>query len=181
MSHNVYDHSDHNGNRSEGHVDLMAVMFLIDLRQNQHDDKAQNCSNSSLNSCDKFIAKQIISEYNDVFSRAAALSPAFTFMPQQIKEYVENWSAGSGILYMDAGVLEPPALFSADLYSDITALLMKKGILLTSRLVPNGIHAEKCWRKQLPLVMNTLLYDLEYTGIAHRIMNGNGHLIIIMI
>ncbi|MBR2701444.1 MAG: alpha/beta hydrolase [Erysipelotrichaceae bacterium] len=100
-------------------------------------------------------------EYNDVFSRAAALSPAFTFMPQQIKEYVEDWSGGSGILYMDAGVLEPPTLFSADLYSDITALLMKKGILLTSRLVPNGIHSEKCWRKQLPLMMNTLLYDLE--------------------
>ena len=100
-------------------------------------------------------------EYNDVFSRAAALSPAFTFLPQQIKEYVENSPAKSGILYMDAGELEPSPLYSRDLYSDITAALMKKGILVTSRIVPNGIHSETCWRKQLPLMMNTLLCDLD--------------------
>ena len=83
------------------------------------------------------------------------------FRPEQIREYVEKCPAGSGILYMDSGVLEPPVLFSAELFSDITATLMKKGILVTSRLVPDGIHSEKCWRKQLPFIMNTLLYDLD--------------------
>ena len=39
-------------------------------------------------------------------------------------------------------------------------LLLKKNILLNSRIVPGGEHCEASWEKQIPFFMGTLLYDL---------------------
>ena len=60
MSHKINDHRNRNGDWRERHVDLMTVMFLIDLRQDQHDHKAQYRTDHALDRCDQFIAEQIV-------------------------------------------------------------------------------------------------------------------------
>ena len=45
-------------------------------------------------------------------------------------------------------------------FSRITSLLINKGVLLESRIVPKGTHCEASWEKQIPFFMGTLLYDL---------------------
>ena len=46
-------------------------------------------------------------------------------------------------------------------YRQVCELLMKKGVKLTSRIVPGGEHNEASWEKQLPFAIPALLYDPE--------------------
>ena len=103
-------------------------------------------------------------EYNDVFSRGASVSPAVYFTYEEVKNMIQNASVtGDTVLYMDAGEKE----FSEKLpmyegeWREMVYLLQEKKILLVSRIVPNGIHSEVSWEKQLPFIMGTLLYELD--------------------
>ena len=46
-------------------------------------------------------------------------------------------------------------------FADYTARLMKKGVLVNSRIVPGGTHCEASWEKQLSFMMDTLLYKQD--------------------
>ena len=64
------------------------------------------------------------------------------------------------VLYMDYGSREManhPGMLRT--FSQTTARLMEKGLLVNSRIVPNGDHCEACWEEQLPFLMQTLLYE----------------------
>ena len=99
-------------------------------------------------------------EYNDVFSRGAALSPAVGFSPKECWEMIEKAEIGPTVLYMDAGENELKRQ-GVNIFAQGTGLLVRKGVLVTSRIVPDGNHNEASWEKQLPFFINTLFYDLQ--------------------
>ena len=96
-----------------------------------------------------------------VFSAGAALSPSFMFCPREVKELIRRSRPGRTVLYMDNGQLEMPSVRSRALFGEMTALLMKKGLLVESRVVPGGVHSESSWERQIPFFLNTILYQTE--------------------
>ena len=99
--------------------------------------------------------------HNDTFSRAAALSPSAWLCASRMNRLIrEAEVAPDTVLYMDYGSREManhPGMLRT--FSQTTARLMEKGLLVNSRIVPNGDHCEACWEEQLPFLMQTLLYE----------------------
>lgn len=98
--------------------------------------------------------------YGDWFSRGAALSPSIWMSYDEVCEMVENFDDDRDvILYMDYGTEEVEYQDNMiEGYGQFTNLLMKKGIAVTSRIVPWGDHSEGSWENQLPIVFSTILY-----------------------
>lgn len=99
--------------------------------------------------------------YSPVFSRGAALSPAFGFDPRAVKEMILRADPGKTALYMDMGEQELRSRTARKNYADVTAQLIKKGVLVESRIVPGGFHSEASWERQIPFFLPVLFYDLE--------------------
>ena len=102
-------------------------------------------------------------QYNDTYSRAAALSPSIWVAPDKLSGLVGRAKLAPGtVLYMDYGSRE---MGNHDgirrEFSNLSGKLMTRGIHLTSRIVPGGTHCEASWEKQLPFVFHTLLYEVE--------------------
>ena len=98
--------------------------------------------------------------YNDIFSKAAALSPSiWTNMTQINKLIREADLASNTTVYMDYGADE--INFHAVMrkqFRKVNDLLLSRDVLLTSRIVPDGDHCEACWEKQIPYFMDALFY-----------------------
>ena len=47
------------------------------------------------------------------------------------------------------------------LFRRVCDLLLRKGVKLTSRIVPRGEHNEASWEKQIPFFLPVLLYEVE--------------------
>ena len=100
--------------------------------------------------------------YNRVFSRGAALSPSLGFAPKYVKDMIRDAKIRRGtVLYMDYGEKELQYRNTKSIYASVTALLIKKGILVESRIVPAGTHNEASWEKQIPFFMDVLFYRLK--------------------
>jgi len=101
-------------------------------------------------------------KYNHVFSRAAALSPSIWFAVNKLDELIKNSYLDSHtILYMDYGSRE--LRHHANMrqqFIKVSSSLLRRHIMLETRIVPYGDHCEASWEKQIPIFMNTLLYDL---------------------
>ena len=103
-----------------------------------------------------------LTHYNHIFSRGAALSPAVSFSISTVEQMIKAGNVGeNSILYMDYGEKEfesrPQALGH---YNRVATALMEKGVLLNSRVVPEGEHTEASWEKQIPIFLETLFYNL---------------------
>ena len=99
-------------------------------------------------------------EYSDIFSRGAALSPAVDFNPEETFEMIRNAKIRRTHLYMDYGEKELSWRGAKRNIPKLTETLMKKGVLLTSRIVPQGEHNEASWERQIPIFMDVLFYRL---------------------
>lgn len=101
--------------------------------------------------------------YNDVFSRAAALSPSLWIAPNDSMQMIRRAHPKPGtILYMDYGSREMRNHRKMNqAFGQAASLLLSKNIFLDCRVVPYGEHCEASWEKQIPFFMNTLLYDPE--------------------
>ena len=100
--------------------------------------------------------------YGDVFSRAAALSPALEFGPAQLEELLRGAAfPRDTVLYMDMGERELGWRSTAKHFRRVCELLLEKRVRLTARIVPGGKHCEASWEKQIPFFLPTLLYGLE--------------------
>ncbi len=99
-------------------------------------------------------------EYNEVFSRGAALSPSLIFNPQEIARMIEDARPAKTVLYMDNGSKEMRGARGRELFGRTASLLIEKGVQLTCRVVPGGEHSEKSWERQIPFFVPTLLYGL---------------------
>ena len=104
-----------------------------------------------------------VTAYNRVFSRAAALSPSVWLVRGQMTPLIARARIAPGtVAYMDYGQREMgnhKGMLRC--FMDTGRALMEKGVLLTSRLVPNGEHCEACWEEQIPFFMPILFYDRE--------------------
>ena len=102
-------------------------------------------------------------QYNDIYSRAAALSPSIWVAPDKLSGLVGRAKLAPGtVLYMDYGSREMGNHEGIRRqFSALSGKLMTRGIHLTSRIVPGGTHSEASWEKQLPFVFHTLLYEVE--------------------
>ena len=104
-----------------------------------------------------------VMKHNDVFSRAACLSPSLWTDPEKLMHLVKTTKLDPNtVVYMDYGSKE---LGNHDNmlrgFTDFTAALMMRRVYVDSRLVPEGEHCEACWEKQIPIFMKTLTYGLE--------------------
>ena len=101
--------------------------------------------------------------YNHVFSRAAALSPSVWTNVKKLKQLIQTEPLPSNsVLYMDYGSDElknHPSMLKK--YMKIQQEAMQRGVFVTSRIIPNGTHCEASWERQLPFVIETLMYDLN--------------------
>ena len=102
-----------------------------------------------------------LTDYNRVFSRGAALSPSLGFDPEAVRRMIREAKLGDTVLYMDMGEQELRSRSARRVYAETTAQLIKKGVMLTSRLVPGGFHSEASWERQLPFFIPVLFYGLE--------------------
>ena len=102
-------------------------------------------------------------QYNDTFSRAAALSPSIWVSPEKLSGLVGRAKLAPGtVLYMDYGSREMGNHDGMRKgFAEMCGKILTRGIHLTSRIVPGGTHSEASWEKQLPFVFHTLMYELE--------------------
>ena len=100
-----------------------------------------------------------VTKHNDVFSRAACLSPSLWTSKKRVLSCIREADIKPDtVVYMDYG--ENEMKHRADMKSVYTAAvkaLLDKDVMLTSRIVPHGEHCEASWEKQIPIFMRTLL------------------------
>ena len=104
-----------------------------------------------------------VTAYNDVFGRAAALSPSVWLVGGQMAPVIGRAVFAPGtVVYMDYGQREMGNHAGMlHCFMDTASALMEKGVLLTCRIVPNGDHCEACREEQIPFFMEILFYDRE--------------------
>ena len=104
-----------------------------------------------------------VTAYNDIFSRAAALSPTLNLNASQLDEVLKTAPISPGtILYMDYGENELMRYRSAwKRLRTVSEILLRRNVLLNLRIIPDGEHCEASWEKQIPFFLSCLLYDPE--------------------
>lgn len=104
-----------------------------------------------------------VMEYNQYFSRGAALSPSLWVAPGKVDTLIRTARVSPGtVLYMDYGSRElSNHAETFKLLGRTASALVNKHILLDFRMVPGGDHSEASWERQIPFFMNTLLYGRE--------------------
>ena len=96
--------------------------------------------------------------YNEVFSRAACLSPSLWVDPRRVRRMLQKGNpAPDTVIYMDYGSDEiANHEATRDLLLSACQSLYTRGVNLTFRIVPSGVHSEDCWREQVPVFMKCL-------------------------
>ena len=149
--------------RGKAYLDWMVQELkpLIDAKYPTLPDRENTAIGGS--SMGGLMSLYALLQYNDTYSRAAALSPSIWVAPDKLSGLVGRAKLAPGtVLYMDYGSRE---MGNHDgirrEFSNLSGKLMTRGIHLTSRIVPGGTHSEASWEKQLPFVFHTLLYEVE--------------------
>lgn len=97
--------------------------------------------------------------YNNVFSRACALSPFLWANKYEIIRLIKKSKIDENTeIYIDYGSKEfddYPEVRKP--FMEICNELYKKGIFVTSRVVPYGEHSESSWEAQVPIFINVLM------------------------
>ena len=102
-------------------------------------------------------------EYNSVFSKAAALSPSIWAGHKKVAHLAETAELDANTtIYMDYGSEEiSNHAEMLKFFTKVTSTLMTRGAFVTSRIIPAGTHCEASWEKQIPIIMEHLLYNLD--------------------
>lgn len=103
------------------------------------------------------MALYAVSSYNACFSKAAALSPSLWVCGGTPEFAAKTKYRKNTVIYADCGSREFSNHSSQrEIFADTCSVLLKKGVNLTSRVVPGGTHCEASWEKQIPFFMNAL-------------------------
>ena len=104
-----------------------------------------------------------VSEFNHVFSRAAALSPAVWAGNGRLEGLIRKTSfSPDTVVYMDYGSEEAKGQErTTEAFWRCAGALSDRGVFVTARVVPGGTHCEACWEKQIPVFMPILTYNNE--------------------
>ena len=102
-----------------------------------------------------------VSEFNHVFSRAAALSPSVWAGHCKMEQTIRHTKFGPDtVVYMDYGSEELKGQeYMRGYYLRCVKALMERGVYVTSRVVPGGTHSEASWERQIPFFLPTLMYE----------------------
>ena len=100
--------------------------------------------------------------YNEVFSRAACLSPSVWFAAKQLDSFIAGASVSPDtVVYIDYGARELSHHKNMEMrFRKVANLLYDKKIDINARIVPLGDHCEACWERQIPIFMNVLCYEV---------------------
>ena len=103
------------------------------------------------------MALYAVTEYNHIFSRAAALSPALSFSPKEVDAMQKNHPLPKDTaIYMSAGERELSPTF-ARRFGKAAQRLLSQGIAADCRIILGGEHCEACWEKEIPLFLPFLM------------------------
>ena len=104
------------------------------------------------------MALYAVTVYNHIFRQAAALSPSLWVEPEKILNLVDKSEIGGDtVIYMDYGSEELANHgYMLQRLTDMSGLLLGKGVNLTLRIVPEGDHSEASWERQVPVFMECL-------------------------
>ena len=104
-----------------------------------------------------------VTAYNEVFSRAACLSPSVWCAPGRLDRLLKEAPLAPGtVVYLDYGSRELEGLPGmAGRFAKVAGRLMERGAWVNARIVPDGEHCEASWERQIPFFMETLFYGLE--------------------
>lgn len=99
-----------------------------------------------------------VSAFNDVFSRAACLSPSLWVSGNKIMSMLTNAAfAPETRIYIDYGSEElANHAASGRALTRVVDYLFNRGVYLTFRVVPGGTHCEASWEKQIPIFTKCL-------------------------
>lgn len=106
------------------------------------------------------MALYAVTAYNEIYSRAAALSPSLWAGGKQLQALLSGTSLRSQTrIYMDLGTGEiRPGRGSmmTEMFRD-AARLTAAGADVAARAVPGAVHNEAAWEKRIPVFMDYLL------------------------
>ncbi len=101
-----------------------------------------------------------VTAYNQVCSRAAALSPAVWSVHGRMEELIRRTTyRPDTVVYLDFGQREFGG--NADMrraFMETALALEERNVPITCRIVPNGDHNEATWEEQIPFFMPVLFY-----------------------
>lgn len=99
-----------------------------------------------------------VCDYNDVFQKAACISPSFWVSKDKVVNIVSNANlATDSRIYIDYGSLElPNHAPSSEALVSVARMLLSRRVNVTLKIVPGGIHNESSWEKQIPEFMDYL-------------------------
>ena len=98
-------------------------------------------------------------EYNQVFSRAAALSPSLWVSPKNLRDLIRSHPLAEPTrIYMDMGTGEIDKRRRALAGMFETAKeLSKAGADVSANVIPGAVHNEAAWEKRIPDIFRYLL------------------------
>ena len=106
------------------------------------------------------MALYAVTAYNEVFSRAAVISPSFPAGGENIYPLLQSLHLRDTTrVYMDIGTGEVPPgeqQLLAELFRCAEALT-SAGAQVAARVVPGAVHNEAAWEKRIPIFMDYLL------------------------
>ena len=100
-----------------------------------------------------------VTAYNEIYSRAAALSPSLWAGGKQLRDLLSGASLRTPTrIYMDLGTAEiRPGKrgMMSEMFRD-AARLTASGADVAARAVPGAVHNEAAWEKRIPIFMDYL-------------------------
>lgn len=99
-----------------------------------------------------------VCDYNNVFQKAACISPSFWVSKDKVVDIVSNADlATDSRIYIDYGSLElPNHAPSSEALVSVARMLLTRRVNVTLKIIPGGIHSESSWEKQIPEFMDYL-------------------------
>ena len=97
-------------------------------------------------------------EYNEYFSRAAALSPSLWVAPKKMADMIKSKKLSEPtMVYMDLGTAEVGKYTEAYRAMFNTAKhLSQSGASVAARMIPGAEHSEKYWEERIPVFFDYL-------------------------
>ncbi|MBR3363950.1 MAG: hypothetical protein IKG53_03655, partial [Solobacterium sp.] len=111
------------------------------------------------------MAEYMIARYNNVYSKAACVSPAHYFCLNGLREVIQQADYDPDTrIYMDLGTKERSGektlIASIDLIQEFCHEYEKRGCHTWPHLVIDGWHAEASWETVIPLFLEFLYPNL---------------------
>ena len=100
----------------------------------------------------------MVCAYNQVFQKAACISPSFWVSKDQVVDIVARAElATDSRIYIDYGSLElPNHSTSSEALVSVARMLLSRRVNVTLKIIPGGIHSESSWEKQIPEFLDYL-------------------------